>query len=239
MKNLKGFYLLFKNIKAVIFDLDGLLIQSEEAWIKSETELLRSYGIKWPTQEIRQITSEFLPGRGQDEAAQFYKERFNVQDSIKRIREKRIRIVKDHYKKASLTEGSFPLLKLVKKSILKTSLASSAPMELIKVVLKNREIEKFFDNIISDDQIEKGKPEPDIFLLASKKLGVKPRDCLVFEDTENGLKAAKKARMFCVLVPNSRLPLPSQKVQNQANFVLQSLKDIDEEKLKQALENLK
>lgn len=235
MNSLEELYAVFETIQAVIFDLDGLLIRSEEAWIQSETELLRNYGLGLSTKKIREITEEYLPGRSQDEAAKFYKEKFNLPDSIEKIREKRIRIVKNYYKKAPLTKGSLPLLKVVRESGLKTGLASSAPMELIKIVMKTYGLQDFFEAIISDDHIERGKPEPDIFLKAAKKIGVTPSQCLVFEDTGHGLQAAKGAGMVAVLVPNPHLPSPPVKTQVKADFVLDSLADINLDKLERTL----
>jgi len=225
------FYEIIKTIKAVIFDMDGLLVRSEEAWIASEREFLARRGIH-VTQALRTEMAPFLAGRNQHEAAQFYKSKFNLKDSHEAIERERIELARTHFERVPLCEGVMGLLKVFKGSPLKLALASGSPLELIHMTLGRFKLEPYFQALVSGDQVPHSKPHPDIYHLAAKSLGVQPRECLVFEDAPNGVEAAKAAGMVCALVPNKLIHNSNPK---RADFVFDSLTAIDLKKLRQAL----
>lgn len=230
MKN-EGFYEIFKAVKAVIFDMDGLLVRSEEAWIASEREFLSRWDIH-VTEALRREMAPFLAGRNQQEAAQFYKAKFNLKDSLEAIKMGRMELAKTHFEKVPLCEGVMELLKALKGARLKLALASGSPEEFIRMILDRFDLWPYFQAVISGDQVPRSKPHPDIYRLVSQSLGVQPSQCLVFEDAPNGVEAAKAAGMVCVLIPNRLIHNPDIK---RADFVFESLTAIDLERLKRAL----
>ena len=238
-KNTEDLYLTFQNIKAVHFDLDGSLVDSAQAWFESEIELLRSYGVELPVEEIRDITHDDLVGRGQWFAAQFYKEKFDLSASVEEIRSKRIGLVKKYYGGMNLIDGAEAFLKTVAGSSLKVTLATSSPLELTEIFIKKHGFEDYFDGVVSDDQVDESKPSPDIFLKAAQCVGAKPEESLVVEDSKNGLIAAKKAGSLCLLIPNQKFSLDSTGLLERADFVVESMSAIDLEKLRSYLPGLR
>ncbi len=230
MKN-ERFYEIVKAVKALIFDMDGLMVRSEEAWIASEREFLAGRGIH-VTEPLRREMAPFLAGRNQHEAAQFYKTRFNLKGSLEALKRERIELARTHFERVPLCEGVIELLNAFKGSHLKLGLASGSPRELIRMILDRFDLWPYFHAVVSGDQVPHSKPHPDIYHLAAKSLGVQPRECLVFEDAPNGVEAAKAAGMVCALVPNKLIHNSNVE---KADFVFDSLTAIDLEKLRHVL----
>lgn len=235
MENMKGFCRTLGEIRAIHFDLDGSLVDSRKAWFLSEVELLRGYGVDMPVSKIREITHDDLVGRGQKYAAKFYKNKFDLRASPEEIREKRIKLVKQHYGKAPLIDGAENFLKAVSESSLKITLATSAPLELVEVFLERHGFEDCFSSVISDDHVAESKPSPDIFVSASRNVGVKPEESLVVEDSKNGLLAAKRAGALCLLIPNEEFSKDSTGILNRADFIAESLASIDIQNVRRCL----
>lgn len=235
MENMKGFCRALGEIKAIHFDLDGSLVNSRKAWFLSEIELLRGYGVDLPVSKIRDITHDDLVGRGQKYAAKFYKNKFDLQASPEEIREKRIKLVKKHYGKASLIDGAEKFLRAVSESSLKITLATSAPLELVEVFLEKHGFRDCFSSVISDDHVAKSKPSPDIFVTASRNVGVNPGESLVVEDSKNGLLAAKRAGALCLLIPNEGFSKDETGILKQADFIAENLASIDINKVRRCL----
>lgn len=235
MEKIKKLYPVFQNIKAVHFDLDGSLVDSAQAWFESEIELLREYGVELPVEQIRDITHDDLVGRGQWFAARFYKEKFDLSASIEEIRSRRIGMVKKYYGDMKLIKGAESFLKTVAQSSLKVTLATSSPLELTDIFIRKHGFEECFDGVISGDQVKESKPSPDIFIKASKTVGVQPEDSLVIEDSKNGLLAARDAGSLCLLIPNEKFSTDKTGLLEKADFVVESMSAINLEKLMEYL----
>ena len=235
MEKTEGFYNAFQRIKAVHFDLDGSLVDSAKAWFHSEIELLRSFGIDLPVEEIRDITHDDLVGRGQWFAARFYKEKFDLPASIEEIRTQRIGFVKRYYGDMELIAGAKEFLEVIAQSELKVTLATSAPLELTDIFIRKHGFEGWFDGVVSDDQVEESKPSPEVFLKAAECVGVNPEDSLVVEDSRNGLLSAKRSGSLCLLVPNEKFSFDKSGLLDKADFVLKTLEHVDLEKLRELL----
>jgi len=233
--DLDGLYRAFRGLEAVIFDMDGVMVRSEEAWIRSEREFLESRGIHlgeegWRDFQLRH--APYLAGRNQAEAARFYQQVFNLQESVEEIRRARMAIVRRYFAEVELMPGVRELLQVLYAAGLKIGLASGSPMELIELILHRYELGRYFQAVISGDEIHEGKPNPAIYLLAARELGVTPGKTLVFEDAPNGVKAAKAAGMICVYLPNPALPWAGEV---PADFVLKKFTDLDLKRLRAAL----
>lgn len=182
-------------IKALIFDMDGVIIDSEPIHFESDRITMREYGIEISDDVLIRYVGVTNPAMWAE-----LKELYNLDSSIDELLEKQLKHKFDLFgtRKLKAIDGIFELVNLLKEKGIKIGLASSSPRVFIELILKNLEIIDFFDVIVSGDDVLKSKPEPDIFLRASKLLGVEPKDCMVIEDSEHGVKAAKSAGMKCI-----------------------------------------
>jgi len=178
--------------KAIIFDMDGVMIQSEPLWEKTERILLRRRSIDYnPTYRDK------IVGLNQKDSAGLLKETFGLPETIEEIIAERVEILISLYEEElELVPGLVPLLEELKRKEFLLALASSSPLRVINFVLDRFSLNEFFSVVVSGDSIEFGKPHPHIYLHTAKKLGVPPEKCLVIEDSINGVKSAKKAGMI-------------------------------------------
>ena len=207
-------------ISAAIFDLDGVVVDSEPLHYLSEKEMLSKRGVNLRRSDIKEIV-----GRTEMEGIQYLKDRFGLKDSAKQLYEEKQRIYKRMLRKAVKPRpGLFNLLNSLEDEGMTLAIASSAPRENIDIVLKALGIEDKFRAVVSGDDVERGKPSPDIFLLAAQRIGIKPKNCLAIEDAQNGVEAAKRAGMTCIAVPNQ---FTQDQDFSRADAVVQGLEDID------------
>ncbi len=235
MEKLQGFYELLGKVEAVHLDMDGSLIQSEEAWFRSEVDLLRNYGVDKTVPKIREITRDELVGRGQKFAARFYKENFGLSESVEAIREKRIALVKEYYGKVPMTEGAEKFLQLVGESDRKVTLATSAPLELAEVFLERQNHPEYFDHVVTDDHVSRSKPSPEIFIEAGKGVAVEPEKSLVVEDSKHGVLAAKGAGANCLWVPSGEFSENREELSEKADFIAPSLASLNFSAVRESL----
>ncbi len=182
---------MYKDIKAVIFDVDGTLVDSMKLWKQVDIEFLGKRGISLP--EKLQLEIE---GMSYSETAIYFKARFDLPESLEEIKEEWRLMVGDYYKcHIELKSGAKDFLKLLYGKGLTIGIASSNSRELIDYMLDNHNIRKYFSYIRTSCEVDKGKPHPDVYLKVAGDMGVDPCHCLVFEDTVSGVMAAKSAGM--------------------------------------------
>ena len=187
-------------IKAVIFDMDGLLIDSEPFWQESENLVFNSMGISTNKEMF-----EIFMGKRIDEVVDAmweiqswnHKSKTEVVDAIVN---NVIKLVKE---KGKALTGVYNILENLKQSSVKIGLASSSKMKIIEAVLDKLNIREYFEVVHSAEYEEYGKPHPQIFISTAKMLGVQPNECLVFEDSLNGVISALAANMKCFAIPES------------------------------------
>lgn len=181
-------------IKAVIFDMDGVIAETEAAHIKAEKETMLRYGVKVTSTELQRYTgttAKFMIGD--------LIKRYKLDVSFEKIfAQKNTALFKILRKKILPVKGVLNLIKQLQKRGLRLAVASSSHHKLINFILKKFKIFKAFGAIISGEDVVKSKPNPTIFLKAAHKLGVDPQECLVIEDAALGVQAAKAAGMRCV-----------------------------------------
>ncbi len=187
-------------IKAAIFDWDGLLGDTEGLWTISDTNWLAQQGIIYKD-ELKSL----LTGRSQADSAGIFKEHFKLPESIREIISKRLASLKDTYMKTSgnlLMPFVRELLAAASAKGLKLAIASGSAQEMLDMIVEKQGIREYFSFVVSTDKVKNGKPAPEVYLYVAELLQVKPNECIVFEDAENGVKSAAAAGMFCVAVPN-------------------------------------
>jgi sugar-phosphatase len=187
-------------IKAVIFDMDGLLIDSEPLWQEAECHVFQQVGLNLTPQDCQQTT-----GLRIDEVVQFWYHRYPWgSPSCREIAEN---IVTEVIQRIQIQGKPLPgvekALKFVADKAIPLALASSSSYSLIEAVLSKLEIGSWFQVIYSATEEAYGKPHPGVYLATAQQLGIPATSCLALEDSLNGVIAAKAARMICIAVPQT------------------------------------
>ncbi len=182
---------MLEGIKAVIFDLDGTVVDSMWMWEAIDIEYLARFGIPLPTDLQKKIS-----GMSFSETAVYFKETFGIPDSLDEIKADWNDMAMYKYcHEVPLKPGVLPFLQELKKRGIKTGIATSNSKELAMAVLEVLELRQYFDEVHMSCEVKTGKPAPDIYLLVAECLKEKPEHCLVFEDISEGILAGKAAGM--------------------------------------------
>lgn len=187
---------------AVLFDMDGVIIDSEPLHFDADQKTMAYLGHEVSYQELEKYVGMTNP----DMWAQVKRE-YPIEQTVEEIIEYQLALKIEMLGKEDdePIDGIRDLLAELQRSQKKIALASSSPRIFIEEVLKKFNIIHLFDSIVSGEEVPRGKPAPDVFLAAARELGVPPERCVVIEDSQNGVKAAKSAGMTCVgfINPNS------------------------------------
>ena len=182
---------MLKDIDAIIFDIDGTLIDSMWMWKAIDIEYLGKFGIPLPP-----TLQKDIEGMSFSETAVYFKETFQIPDSLDEIKADWNQMAYDKYtKEVTLKNGAGEFLEQCKKNGIKLGIATSNSRELVDATLKALKIRDYFDCVMTACEVTKGKPAPDIYLAVAEKIGINPMECLVFEDIEMGILAGKNAKM--------------------------------------------
>lgn len=208
-----------KRIKAVIFDMDGLLIDSEPIQFEASKLLFRRYNHRFTVRHLR----KFLGVRLVDELKAL-KHHWRLSPGINELQIERKNIfLKLVRQKLQLSEGAIELLRFLRKANLPIGLGTSADRWFIDEVMEKFRVRRYFDVIVGADGVKQGKPNPEVYLKVAGQLKVSPKNCLVLEDAVNGVAAAKNAGMTCFAIPNSYIP---KKYYQEADGIFQSLSEL-------------
>lgn len=211
-----------KKIKAVIFDMDGLIIDSEPLWKRAEINAFSSIGYDF-TYEMCESTK----GMRIDEVVQHWHSQFKwssptIPHVVNDITERMIKLIRSY---GAPLPGVMKTIRNLSDRKISMALASSSSMELIQTVLSKLKIQSYFEVIHSAEFEIKGKPDPQVFLTTAKKLGLNPTSCMVLEDSKAGMEAGIAAGMKVILIPDRLSPI--EKWHDQAYCVLSTLNDFD------------
>jgi HAD superfamily hydrolase (TIGR01509 family) len=190
-------------LRAVIFDMDGVIVDSQPYHFAVEEKIFRDKGVAVSTEE-----SHSFVGMAGDRMWEYVKNKFGLQESIAELMAIDNKVRVDYFaslKNVQPMPGVMELLKELRYNNVKIALASSSSVEVINVFISKLGVGHYFQQIISGDFVEKGKPAPDIFIHTAQALQESSANCVVIEDSANGVKAAKAAGMKCIgfLSPNS------------------------------------
>lgn len=203
--------------------MDGVISDTQKLHAKIESELLGRFGIKITPNEL---TKKYSGVRTKDFFDELLKQQTKKYDLDKLMKEKFSKMGKLASQSICPIKGSINLIKKFNKKNIPLAVGSSSDMKYVRSVLKKLNIIKYFDAVVSGDMVSRGKPDPEIFLLAASKIKINPKECLVIEDGISGMKAAKIAKMKCIgLVKNKSEKYPTK------NLVL-SLLEITDDYLK-------
>jgi beta-phosphoglucomutase len=187
-------------MKAVIFDLDGVLVNSEPAQGQASRELFAKYGRKYTKVHER----EFLGVRVRDEVARL-KRRWGLKPTVEVLLAQRRQILERLVGGLELMPGAKELLRWLDKRQIPMGLGTSSETGYVGRVMDKFGIRQYFAAVVTGDDVIRGKPDPEVYLKVAKKLGIEPAECLVLEDAPNGAAAAKAAGMMCWMVRKGQI----------------------------------
>ncbi|HEY2102571.1 MAG TPA: HAD family phosphatase [Chthoniobacterales bacterium] len=210
-----------QQVRAVIFDLDGVLADSEPWWNEIDAKLLAEYGVTYRGEYHRNVL-----GVSYRLAVGYYKKAFGLSVSTDEMMRRRGEIAIDFFANQI---GIFPSTKSVLQELrqmnLHLAVATSSVSASARPFLDRHALTAFFDVIVTGEEVERGKPHPDIYLRVVEKLGISSDACLVIEDALSGIAAGKAAKMRVAAIPDTRFVDPRD-YQKEADYLLGSLSEI-------------
>ena len=208
---------------AVIFDLDGVLVDAEIWWDEVRREWSAAHGRTWTPADQAAVMGANSLGW-----ARIMRQRLRLDMTDQAIVDDIVGAMIERYERlgAPRIAGAESTVRRLAAAGVSLAVASSAHMAVIAAALDALGIRELFDVVVGADEVAHGKPAPDVYLLAAERLGVVPADCLVVEDSLNGVLAGRAAGMTVALVPNSTVP-PAAGAREAASVVIPSLAGID------------
>jgi HAD superfamily hydrolase (TIGR01509 family) len=208
-------------LSALIFDLDGVLADSEPWWSQIDAKLLAEYGVTYHGENHQNVV-----GISYRLAVEFYKKTFGLSVPAEQMMRRRGEIATEFFaNRVDLFPNVKEVLEELRLMKLHLAVATSSVSASARPFLDRHELRKFFEIIVTGEEVKRGKPAPDIYRCAAKQLGIPADACLVVEDALPGVTAAKAAKMRVVAIPDRRFVDPAE-YEKEADFVLGSLKEL-------------
>jgi HAD superfamily hydrolase (TIGR01509 family) len=210
-------------IEAVVFDLDGVLLDSEQVWDEVREELARERGGRWHERAQRDMM-----GMSSPEWSRYMHEAISLPEPPEEINAEVVRRLERHYRE------HLPVIPGAREAVERLAqrwplaLASSSNRELIDLALELMGIADRFQATVSSEEVARGKPAADVYLEAASRLAVDPTRAAAIEDSHNGIRAAKAAGMRVIAIPNEHFP-PDEEALAQADVVLETLGELTAE----------
>ena len=217
-------------ITTIIFDMDGLLLDTEPLWGESMMRIAQKHNIPMTPQRLKETTGLRIYEVTDQWAIKYPWKGETAKTVADEILEDIIALSKT---KATVLKGVEDALKLLRKHNYKIGLASSSPQHMIDALINHFNLSHYFDCITSADAVDYGKPNPAVFLHCAALLGAKPTDCLVLEDSVNGMIAGKAARMLVIVVPDQyhfddpRFALADKKLKSMEELDLEVINQLN------------
>ena len=210
-------------IEAVIFDLDGVLLDSEQVWDEAREQLAKEGGGRWHENAQRDMM-----GMSSLEWSRYMHDVIGIPEPPEEISREVVERI------AKLYREHLPVVPGAREAIARLAarwalgLASSSNRELIDLALELLGVKHRFKATVSSEEVARGKPAPDVYLEAARRLGVEPTHAAAIEDSENGIRAAKAAGIRVIAIPNPHFP-PAEDALTQADVLLRSLDELTPE----------
>lgn len=207
-------------VKAIIFDMDGLMLDTERLAKQHWQAAAQARGF-----ELSDDTYLAVVGRPIRDTYRYFRELFGIDFPAEEIRAERLRLTEEHIatKGVPIKPGLIELLQFCKAQKLALAVATSTERNLAEKKLRMAGILEHFSIQVYGDEIERGKPNPDIYLAAAERLGIAPSACIALEDSAAGIQAASSAGMRSIMVPD--LITPSPEIAARASYIVDSLGD--------------
>ena len=214
---------MLKDIQAVLFDLDGTLVDSMWVWRDIDIAYLGKFGLTLP----ESLQAE-IEGKSFTETAVYIKERFDIPDSIEEMKAAWNRMAFDKYThEVPLKKGAREFLNHCKEKGIRLGIATSNSRELVDNIIRVHGLSDYFTGVVTGCEVERGKPSPDVYLEAARRCGVEPSACLVFEDIIPGIMAGRAAGMkVCAVEDDYSLPQEMEK-RRLADYYIKDYYDIN------------
>ena len=208
-------------LSAVIFDLDGVLADSEPWWSEIDTKLLAEHGVTYRGEYHQNVV-----GVSYRLAVEFYKKAFGLSVPTEEMMRRRGEIATEFFAdRVDLFPNVKEVLEELRRMKLHLAVATSSVSASARPFLDRHQLTGFFEVIVTGDEVKDGKPAPDIYLFAADKLGIRVDACLVVEDALPGVAAANAANMRVAAIPDRRFVDPRE-FEEKADYVLVSLKEL-------------
>ena len=203
-------------VEAVVFDLDGVIVDSEHVWNEAREALARERGGRW-----HEAAQRDMMGMSSLEWSRYMHDVIGLEEPPEEISAEVVRRLEAVYRKElPLIDGAVEAVERL-AGRWPLALASSSNRELIDLVLDSSRLDRFFRATVSSEEVARGKPAPDVYLEAARRLGVPAGRCAAVEDSHNGILSARSAGMRVVAIPNPRYP-PDERALTAADAVLDS-----------------
>ena len=213
---------MLNNIKAVLFDLDGTLVESMSMWGDIDVDYLKKFHIPVP-----EGLQKAIEGLSMYQTAVYFKENFAIEDSLENIMDEWNRMAyKKYTTEIPLKPGVRAFLDVLKSKNIPCGIATSNSRILTEAILKSHQVENYFSVMVTGDEITNGKPDPEVYLEAAIKLGVAPEHCLVFEDIPFGIMAGKRAGMTVCAVEDDYSMNDMEEKIRLADFYIKSYEEL-------------
>jgi HAD superfamily hydrolase (TIGR01509 family) len=210
-------------IKAVVFDLDGVLVDTEELWDDARRQIADERGGHW-----REDAQRAMMGMSSKEWSRYMRDAIGVPDPPEQINAEVVRRLEELYReRLPLIPGALDAVRRI-GARWPLAIASSSNRPIIDLFLELTGTSELFRATVSSEEVERGKPAPDVYLEAARRLGVDPARCAAIEDSENGIRSAAAAGMKVIAIPNPVFP-PSDEARSLADVVLGSLEELQPE----------
>ncbi len=207
-------------IEAVVFDLDGVLLDSEELWDDVRGTYIREHGGRYDADAQRAMM-----GMSSLEWSRFIHDELGVPHPAARVNADVVALMAARYRRhLPLIDGAVEAVERI-AARWPLAIASSANRELIDTALSLSGLERLFRAAVSSEEVPRGKPSPDVYLEACRRLGAEPRRAAAVEDSHSGIRSAKSAGMRVIAVPNPSFP-PGEQALAEADVVLAGLADL-------------
>lgn len=207
--------------EAVLFDMDGLMLDTEPITIKAKVEEGKKIGLPITEDMVKNTI-----GMSQYFVDKYFKSLFGDKYNHEYFKKKRLEYLFDFMEENGLPlkKGLIELLEFLKHHNIKVAVVTSSTKEVIEQYKKYGDVFNYFPLIVTGDEVKEGKPSPDVYLYAASKIDVDPKKCLVLEDSKNGIISASKANMTVCMIPD--LIKPDQEVLSYKPFILNSLLEV-------------